>query len=128
MQLYLAMGIGFVLASLSDWLFMGILFHRHYKTFPEVWRDTTDERGKIIVAQAFAALTAVGFVLLASALGLVLPRQALALAFAIWIIGPLPLLLGNHLFIKLDKMVTISHSLAWLVKLLLVAGVTAALL
>ncbi|MCW6535937.1 hypothetical protein [Sphingomonas lycopersici] len=34
------------------------------------------------------------------------------LAIAIWLIGPLPMLLANHLFIKIDPMVTASHAVA----------------
>jgi intracellular septation protein A len=128
MNLYLAMFAGFVAASLTDWLFMGVLFHERYITFPEVWRDTSDERQRIVVAQAFAVLTAVGFVLLASMLLLTTLRATLLLAIAIWIIGPLPLLLGNHLFIKLDPRVTFSHAAGWLAKLLLIGAITAALL
>ena len=128
MNLYLAMFGAFVAASLADWLFMGVLFHKRYNAFPEVWRDAKDERQRIIIAQAFAALTAIGFVLLASTLGLTSLRAALLLAAAIWIIGPLPLLLGNHLFIKLDPRVTFSHAAGWLAKLLLIGAITAALL
>jgi hypothetical protein len=128
MLLYLAMAIGFVVASLSDWLFMGVLFHDRYKVFPEVWRDAKDERTRILIAQGFSAMTSVGFVLLASKLQLVRLEPAIALAAMIWIIGPLPLLLGNHLFIKLDPGVTASHAIGWLIKLLLIGCVTAALL
>jgi hypothetical protein len=127
-MLYLAMALGFVVASLTDWLFMGILFHGRYNAFPEVWRDARGERTRIIIAQAFAAMTAIGFVMLASELGLTIFGTALPLAAAIWFIGPLPLLLGNHLFIKLDPRVTFSHAAGWLAKLLLIAAVTAALL
>lgn len=126
MQIYLAMGVSFVVASLSDWLFMGLLFHNSYKVYPEVWRESENERSRILIAQAFSAMTAIGFVLLASRLRLVDLRGALALAAMVWIIGPLPLLLGNHLFIKLDPKVTLSHAVGWLVKLLLVGCVTAA--
>ena len=40
----LAIVLGFFAASLSDWLFMGVLFHDRYHSFPEVWRDTGNER------------------------------------------------------------------------------------
>lgn len=128
LNLILAIAIGFVAASLADWLFMGVLFHDRYMVFPEVWRDARDEKRRIVIAQIFAAMTAIGFVLLASRLGQTTPRRALLLATAIWFIGPLPLLLGNHLFIKLDPKVTFAHAAGWLVKLLLISGVTAALL
>jgi hypothetical protein len=127
MRVILAIVIGFVAASLTDWLFMGVLFHGRYKAYPEVWRDPRDETQRIIIAQAFAALTAIGFVVLASRLGSTTLQTALPLAAAIWVIGPLPLLLGNHLFIKLDPWVTFSHAAGWLVKLLLIGAVTAVL-
>jgi len=47
------------------------------------------------------------------------------LALAIWLIGPLPMLLANHMFIKIDPRVTASHAVGWLVKLLLIATATA---
>ena len=128
MNIYLAMALGFVAASLADWLFMGILFHDRYMTFPEVWRSTEGEKRRIFIAQAFSALTAVAFVLLASRLQLVGLETALKLAVMIWLIGPLPLLLGNHLFIKLDPLVTTSHAVGWLVKLLAIGAITALLL
>ena len=128
MSLYLAMAAGFIVASLSDWLFMGVLFHDSYKVFPEVWRDGKDERRRILITQAFSAMTSVGFVLLAAKLQIVQFEPAIKLAAMIWVIGPLPLLFGNHLFIKLDPKVTLGHALGWLVKLTLIGCVTAWLL
>ena len=128
MSLYLAMAAGFIVASLSDWLFMGVLFHESYKVFPEVWRDAKDERRRILIAQAFSAMTSVGFVLLAAKLQIVQFEPAIKLAAMIWVIGPLPLLLGNHLFMKLDPKVTLSHALGWLVKLSLIGCVSGWLL
>ena len=118
---------GAVLGSLADWLFAGILFHDRYQTYPEVWR-IGDERGRIILAQALAIVTAGAFSLLVWRLGPMGLRASLELAFMIWLIGPLPLLLGNHLFIKLDPLVTASHAAGWLVKLLLVGAAAAWLL
>lgn len=124
----LAIVLGFFAASLSDWLFMGVLFHDRYHSFPEVWRDTGNERNRIIVAQSYSLMTAVGFVLLARYFGRFELVPALTVAALIWLIGPLPLLLGNHLFIKLDPLVTIGHAAGWLVKLLLVGAIVAVLL
>jgi uncharacterized membrane protein len=115
-----------IAASLADWLFMGVLFHDRYNSYPEVWRQGRGEGGRIALAQAFALLTAGGFVILAHKLGQTDLRGALKLAGMIWLIGPLPLLLGNHLFIKLDPRVTAAHAAGWLAKLLL-AGLAVAL-
>jgi hypothetical protein len=43
------------------------------------------------------------------------------LALAIWLVGPLPLLIVNGLFIKLHSAITASYSLGWLVKLVVAA-------
>jgi len=120
-----AIVLGAVLGSLADWLFAGVLFHARYQTFPEVWRAGGGETGRIILAQAFAVLTSAAFVLLAVLVGRTDPWGAAMLAAMIWLVGPLPLLVTNHLFIKLDPLVTASHAAGWLVKLLLVAAATA---
>ena len=118
--------LGALLGSLADWLFAGILFHGRYQTFPEVWRPGAGaERRRIILAQALTLVTSTAFVALAWKLRQTDMVGNLKLAAMIWLIGPLPLLLGNALFIKLDHLVTASHAAGWLVKLLLIGAVTA---
>ena len=116
--------LGGVLGSLADWLFAGVLFHSRYQVYPEVWR-AGNERMRIVGAQILAFVTAAAFVALAVKLHQTDISGALKLAAMIWLIGPLPLLLGNALFIKLDNLVTASHAAGWLVKLLLIGAVTA---
>jgi hypothetical protein len=120
-----AVVLGAILGSLADWLFAGVLFHARYQTYPEVWRTGVGETGRIILAQAFAVLTSAALVLLSVLVGRTDPWGAVMLAAMIWLVGPLPLLITNHLFIKLDPLVTASHAAGWLVKLLLVAAATA---
>ena len=124
--------LGGFLGSLADWLFAGVLFHERYMRHPEVWREGvsagTDQRRRIVMAQALALLTSAAFVALAVKLGQTDPSGALKLAAMIWAIGPLPLLLANSLFIKIDPMVTASHAAGWLVKLLLCGAAVAILL
>ena len=83
------------------------------------------ERYRIILAQALALVTSAAFVTLAWKLRQTDLVGDLKLAAMIWLIGPLPLLLANALFIKLDHLVTASHAAGWLVKLLLIAAATA---
>src|SRR4051812_32373816 len=92
---------GALLGSLADWLFAGILFHERYQLHPEVWRQG-NERGRIAAAQSLALVTSVGFVLLAWKTGQTDARGALKLAAMIWLIGPLPMLLANAMFIRID--------------------------
>jgi hypothetical protein len=115
---------GAVLGSLADWLFAGVIFHGRYDRHPETWRHG-GERKRIAAAQALALITSAAFVALASKLGQTDLRGALKLAAMIWLIAPLPLLAANAMFIKVDHLVTASHAAGWLVKLLLIAAVTA---
>jgi hypothetical protein len=118
---------GAVLGSIADWVFAGVLFHGRYQRHPEVWRTGGSESLRIGGAQVLCLLTSVAFVVLATMLGEVDLRGTLELAAMIWLIAPLPLLVTNALFIKIDPLVTASHAAGWLVKLLLIAGATAAL-
>ncbi|HEX5184093.1 MAG TPA: DUF1761 family protein [Allosphingosinicella sp.] len=116
--------LGGVLGSLADWLFAGVLFHNRYQIHPEVWR-AGNERMRIVGAQIFAFVTAAAFVALAAKLHQTDMRGALKLAAMVWLIGPLPLLVVNGLFIKIDRLITATHAAGWLAKLLLVAAATA---
>lgn len=120
--------VGAVLGSLADWVFAGVLFHGRYQRHPEVWRTGGSETLRIGGAQVLCLLTSVAFVALASTLGQVSLPQTLKLAALIWLIAPLPLLVANALFIKMDPLVTASHAVGWLVKLLLIAAATAVLI
>jgi len=118
--------IGALLGSLADWLFAGILFHGRYNLHPEVWRPGAGAvRSRIVFAQVLALVTSAAFVALAWKLHQTDYAGALKLAAMIWLIAPLPLLLTNALFIKIDPLVTASHAAGWLVKLLLIAAATA---
>jgi intracellular septation protein A len=118
--------IGALLGSLADWLFAGVLFHGRYQVHPEVWRPGAGaQRHRIILAQAFALVTSAAFVALAWKLRQTDVQGNLKLAAMIWLIGPLPLLVTNGLFIKIDPLVTASHAAGWLVKLLLIGAATA---
>jgi intracellular septation protein A len=118
--------IGAVLGSLADWLFAGVIFHGRYQRHPEVWRPGAGAvRSRIILAQALCLVTSAAFVALAWKLHQTDYSGNLKLAAMIWLIGPLPLLVANALFIKIDYLVTASHAAGWLVKLLLIAAATA---
>jgi hypothetical protein len=116
--------LGGVLGSLADWLFAGVLFHNRYQRFPEICRPG-NEKMRIVGAQVLAFVTAAAFVGLAWKLHQTDMRGALKLAAMVWLIGPLPLLVGNALFIKIDHLVTAGHAAGWLAKLLLIAAATA---
>jgi membrane protein YqaA with SNARE-associated domain len=119
--------LGAVLGSIADWVFAGVLFHSRYQRHPEVWRTGGSESLRIGGAQILCLMTSVAFVALASMLGTVNLSGTLRLAVMVWLIAPLPLLVTNALFIKIDPLVTASHAVGWLFKLLLIAVATAIL-
>jgi len=127
-HIFAASILGAILGSLADWVFAGVLFHGRYQRHPEVWRTGGSETLRIGGAQVLSLLTAVAFVALAVMLGQVDFAGALKLAAMVWLIAPLPMLVTNALFIKIDPLVTVSHAAGWLAKLLLIAIATAIIL
>ena len=124
-HIFAASILGAILGSLADWVFAGVLFHARYQRHPEVWRTGGSETLKIGAAQVLCLLTSVAFVALAVMLEQTAFAGALRLAAMIWLIAPLPMLIANALFIKIDPLVTASHAVGWLAKLLLIAIATA---
>jgi len=115
---------GTVLGAVTDWLFAGLLFRGRYQLHPGTWRGGP-QAPRIAATLALALLTSAAFVLLANKLGQVDLRGALKLAAMIWLIGPLPLLAANAMFIKIDHLVSASHAAGWLARLLLIGAATA---
>jgi hypothetical protein len=120
---------GFV-SSMTDWLFMGDWLYKRYDRHPEIWRyeGGQGENKAILWSSVFPFLTCGVFVLLCSGLHLHSYSGPLKLALAIWLIGPLPLMITNALWLKLVPAIATSFSLGWLVKLALAALAVAMIL
>jgi len=73
-------------------------------------------------------ITCAAFALLCARLNLHSYSATVELALAIWLVGPLPLLIANALFIKLHPAITAAYSLGWLVKLVVAAVVVTLIL
>ncbi len=117
----LVAGIG---TSLTDWLFMGVLFHEKYRAHPEVWRRPEGGAGEtraIVLALALGLLSCAAFVFLSVRLGLTSHNHALKLAAAVWTVGPLPIIGMNALWMKYHPLIVLSHSLGWLARLVVSA-------
>ena len=117
------------IATFTDWLFMGVLFHERYDRHPEVWREgirAGRERGAILWSCALDYVSAAAVVLLCAVTGTVGIWPALLVAALAWIAGPLAMQITNGLFIKFDPLLTASHAFGWLARFL-VAGLAAGL-
>lgn len=114
--------IGGVVASMTDWLFAGDWLYKRFNAYPEIWRVTAKNEWKAIAASAaFPFLTCAVFAVVCARLNLHSYSATLKLALAIWLIGPLPLLITHALFMKLQSGIVASYSLGWLVKLAVAA-------
>jgi hypothetical protein len=110
-------------SSFTDWFFMGDWLYKRYNEHPEIWRFPHGQ-GEITAIAWSAPLpfvTCAVFTLLCARLNLHSYSPTLKLAHAIWLVGPLPLLIANALFIKLHSAITAAYSLGWLVKLVVAA-------
>jgi hypothetical protein len=108
-----------VVSSLTDWFFAGDWLHRRF-TYPEIWRQGAEGRA-IAVSSPLPFLSCGVFAYLAARLGLHSVASTLELAVAVWLIGPLPLILTNAAFMKLHRVFVASFATGWLVKLAIVA-------
>ena len=108
-----------VVSSLTDWLFAGDWIHRRY-TYPEIWRPGVEGKA-IALTSPLPFLTCGVFAYVAARLGLHSVTSSLKLAVAVWVIGPLPLILTNAAFMKLHRVFVGSYAVGWLIKLAIVA-------
>ena len=108
-----------VVSSLTDWLFAGDWIHRRY-TYPEIWRQGEESRA-IALTSPLPFVTCGVFAFVAARLSLHSVSSALKLAVAVWVIGPLPLILTNAAFMKLHRVFVACYAVGWLIKLMIVA-------
>lgn len=66
-------------------------------------------------------LTCGVFAYVIARLGLHTAGGAAKLAVAVWLLGPLPLILTNAAFMKLHRVFAVSYAAGWLVKLTIAA-------
>lgn len=129
LHLALAVVVSGVIASFSDWFFMGVLFHDRYLIKPEIWRNPPGGNNTrlIIWSEAVGLISsaALAWLLLLSP-PLSYPR-ALTIAAVAWAIGPVPVLWQNAMWTKMDGLVSVSHALGWLVRLVITAVLVCAL-
>jgi hypothetical protein len=92
----LAILVGGILSSMTDWLFMGDLLYKRNNKYLEIWRypGGKGETKAIVCSSPFPFLTCAVFALLSNEFHVHSLGAALRMAFEIWLIGPLPLVLS----------------------------------
>jgi hypothetical protein len=110
-----------VLTTYTDWLLAGDWIQKRFD-HPEVWRQKSRLMA-VLVSTALPFITCAGFALLAHNLQIFGIRHCLSLAFGIWLIGPLPLIVSKAIFLKLHRMFLVLVAASWLLKLVIVGAV-----
>jgi hypothetical protein len=113
--------IASVLASITDWLFMGMLFHDRYLIYPEVWRGALNESTRIIHSELVGILACLGFVLLCTTLRTRTTSGYLTASLLVWLAAAVPMLVQDGVWMKLDPMVLAAHAAGWLVRFAITA-------
>jgi hypothetical protein len=118
-----------LIASFTDWLFMGVLFHDKYLAHPEVWRDASGgNTGKIVISQLIGVVSSAALTLVLA--GRHPQRLAfdLGVALIVWLAGAAPITAQNLLWMKLHPLIATSQAAGWLVRFLITAALAAFLL
>jgi hypothetical protein len=110
-----------LIASITDWLFMGMMFHDRYLIYPEVWRGSLSEGAKIMQSELIGILSCLGFVAVAAMLRLRTMSMLLAAAFVVWLATAVPMLVQDGIWMKIDPLVLSAHAVGWLVRFLVTA-------
>ena len=116
-----------LLATLTDWLFMGVLFQERYKKYPDTWWPGVakgNERGAIVFSSALGFVTAAAVVLLCFYAGVHGLKGALIVAGLAAAAGPLVIAPTTGLWVRIDPAVTLAHTMGYVVRFLL-AGIAA---
>ena len=120
-----------VATSLTDWLFMGVLFHSKYLATPEIWRKKPgeSEASYIVASTVLGVLSCAAFIFLCIWAGaLASAAGALRLAVFAWLAAPVPVLGINAIWTKLHPLVGVAHALGWLARFAVTAVIAAWLL
>ncbi len=112
-----------VATMFTDWLFMGVLFHRKYLAYPEVWRKKPGEPDSAIIlwSQVVSLVSCAAFIVVCARFHVDTWSTTLKLAAAGWAMGPLPILIQNAIWTKVHPLITMAHVAGWLVRFLVYA-------
>jgi hypothetical protein len=114
----LAVGASGVATAFTDWVFMGKLFHGKYFETPEIWRvkpGQSDIRS-IVASSLLGVVSCAAFIWLARWTDAMTLRSEMHMAELVWVAGPLPVIFSNIVWIKMNPLLGVSHSLGWLAR------------
>jgi len=110
-----------IVISLSDWVLFGMLFHDRYDQTPGLWRAIPEGK-KIAGSMVFAVVGTVAYFAAARWLNVSGLSASLALGTFMWLAASLPQTVTNTLYLRYSPLLVVSHSIGWLVRLLIAAA------
>jgi hypothetical protein len=105
--------------TFTDWLFMGMLFHKKYLATPEIWRVKAGQSDKrsIVLSSLLGVLSCAAFLYLCIWAGTPVVYHATPhIALLVWVAAAVPIIFSNIVWIKIDPLLGVSHSLGWLAR------------
>src|SRR5271156_6971846 len=119
----LAVGASGVASSFTDWLFMGKLFHGKYLDTPEIWRIKPghSDTPSILASTLIGFLSCAAFIWLCRWVDALTVRSELHMAELVWVAAAVPIIFSNIVWIKMNPLLGVSHSLGWLARFVLSA-------
>jgi hypothetical protein len=126
MALIAAVFVAGFLGGFTDWLFMGVLYHDAYNTFPEVWRPQVragKSRGAIIWSSLLGFVVSAAVVALCALASVRGIAAGLGVALIAWV-GPAAVVVISNMFVKIDHRITVAHCLGYLARFV-IAGAAA---
>jgi hypothetical protein len=126
-RFWTVVAVASVIASFTDWLFMGVLFHEKYLQAPEIWRQHPQLSGarRIAYSQILGVVTCAAYLYLCLALDTLTVPSALLVALLVWLAGVVVILGQMVMWMKLHPLIGLSHALGWLIRLV-ITGLLAA--
>jgi hypothetical protein len=132
LRYFLVVALSSVIASFTDWVFMGVLFHDKYVAHREVWRgefgDKPGEMRKIVISQLIGVVSSAAFALLLAHHSHRDLAHDLVLAVVVWLAGVAPITAQNVIWMKLHPLIGASHAMGWLARFVITAVLAAFLL
>jgi len=125
-----AIAVSGLLGVLTDWLFMGLLFHDAYGAHPEIWRPGVreGERGEVLWSSALGLVMSAGVVALVAVAGAGTPLAGAGIGLLAFLAGPFVVIIVNGLFVNIDTKITVAHCLGYLARMAVAGAVAGSIL
>jgi hypothetical protein len=115
MRLFEVVIVGGIASTFTDYILAGAWLHKRF-AYSEAWRAPA-KNWAIALLTPLPFISSAAFAILLAHLEVHSIRLAIKMALEVWVIGPLPLILTNAVYMKLRGFFVIASAFAWLIRL-----------